>query len=293
MTRCAMLQSRLRLGRDRLVARFVDWPAPVLDQPWPWRGHVDQRRFQLVRIADEEQECALGLAMTLAALGWQPSEAQTILGQAEISRGWLWAELLGVTDGYLDRQPAVDEWAPRLVLGHMLVTERRYRQRVLWHVAEAQAGRPTTAEPPVGVLAPNELATELATGSLATLRSRLIAERTAALTELATLTVPDLNAPTSWVGYDCDIRFRLQRFAAHERQHTVHLAKTLRAIGWQPSEAQRLLAQAEITRGQLLALLVGLPDELLDRRPPDQGPTLADRLEGHIDQEERLAIEGS
>jgi hypothetical protein len=40
-----------------------------------------------------------------------------------------------------------------------------------------------------------------------------------------------------------------------------------------PSEVQLLLAQAAVTRGHLLALLVGLPDELA-RRVPATGPSV-------------------
>lgn len=279
-----MVRERLAAARAGLIAALSVIEDAELARPWPWRGGGADVRYGLLRIADHEQEQTVQIAQQLASLGWRQTEAQRILGLAEISRGWLLGELAGLRDDLLDREPAPGEWPLRTVLAHIIVTERRYRQRTAWHVAEARAGRATTAEPPAGVVEPLQAAAQYAGGSLEEILARLDLERSAVLAELAGLVAADLEAPTSWVGFAVDVRFRLHRFAAHEREHTVQVAKTLRGAGFVPSEAQRILAQAQVTRGHLLARLVGLPDELA-ARPAAGAGSVAEML-AHIGEAE-------
>lgn len=284
-----IVQARLAAVRAGLMAALSVIEDGALERPWPWRGGAADVRYGLLRIADHEQEQTVQIAQQLAALGWWQTEAQHILGLAEVSRGWLLGKLVGLPDGLLDRQPAPGEWPLRTVLAHIIVTERRYRQRTAWHVAEARAGRATTAEPPAGVVEPLQAAAQYADGSLEEILARLELERGAVLADLAGLASTDLEAPTSWAGFEVDVRFRLHRFAAHEREHTVQVAKTLRGAGFVPSEAQRILARAQVTRGQLLAGLVGLPDELAAR--PAAGTRSVAEMLAHIVEAEANQIE--
>jgi uncharacterized damage-inducible protein DinB len=256
-----------------------------MERPWPWRGRTDEVRYALLRVADDEEEATIRVAETLASLGWRQPEPSRILGLAEISRSGLLGELVGVPDDLLDQEPAPGEWPLRRVLAHIIVTERRYYQRTAWDIAEARAGRPTPGEPPPGVVEPLSEAAMYERGTVYDLVERLETAREETLAVLADCAEADLTAPTTWAGYIIDVRFRLHRFAAHERQHTVQVAKTLRGIGFAPTEAQRLLAQAQATRGALLAQLTGLPDDLLDRRPASDRPSVADLLNGLIESE--------
>ena len=289
---------RLKLGSTRahVIEGLAGLDDSALERPWTWpwtqRGRADQLRFALLRLADDEQEATIRIVETLTALGWRQPEPQRILGLAEISRGWLLGELVGVPDDLLDRPPAPGEWPLRRVLAHTIAAERRYYQRSAWEIAEARAGRPTGGEPPADLVEPvSEAATATyERGTVADLVGRLATTREEALTALADCAGSDLATPSVWAGYTVDIRFRLHRFAAHERQHTVQAAKTLRGVGFAPTEAQRLLAQAQMTRGQLLARLVGLPDDLLDRAPAPTAPSVAAILAGLVESErERVA----
>ena len=52
----------------------------------------------------------------------------------------------------------------------------------------------------------------------------------------------DLDAPSEfWEGYDLDLRFRLLRFDAHLREHTIQVDKTLLGIDRTPNEPARLV----------------------------------------------------
>ena len=94
----------------------------------------------------------------------------------------------------------------------------------------------------------------------------------------AAFSADELAAPTTWAGLQVDVRFMLHRRATHERQHTVQVYKTLRAIGCQQSEAEMLLAQAEIARGALEAMVLGIPDQFVDRRPGRGLPSIEQLL---------------
>ncbi|MEE8465675.1 MAG: DinB family protein [Dehalococcoidia bacterium] len=76
-----------------------------------------------------------------------------------------------------------------------------------------------------------------------------------------TTPAPGTQTPTATV------RFLFYRLIAHEAEHTVHLVKTLDALGISQSEAQLILRELQGSRGRLEGLLVGLSDEDIDRAP--------------------------
>jgi hypothetical protein len=53
------------------------------------------------------------------------------------------------------------------------------------------------------------------------------------------------------------VRFRLHRFDAHMRQHTIQMDKTRQALGLEPNEAQRLLRLIYAALAEVQALLLG------------------------------------
>jgi hypothetical protein len=95
----------------------------------------------------------------------------------------------------------------------------------------------------------------------------------------------ELSAATGWAGQEVEVRYMLYRRAMHERQHMAQVAKTLRAIGCQPSEAAMLLAEAEIARGALEGMLLGLPDDLVTRAPGQGLPSIAQLLGDAVKEE--------
>jgi hypothetical protein len=268
-------RQRLAESRSRLVAAMAGLPDPALTRPWRWRDRDDEVRYALLRAADDDQEALVAVHEVLADRAWRQPEPARLLALAEISRGALLGALVGVTDAQLDPAPARDEWPLREVLAHIVLTERRYYQRTAWHVEAARAGHGATGEPPTGIVEPMSEVGLYARGGVTDFEERLATAREEALAVLADVQPVDLNAPAGWAGYTVDVRFRLHRFAAHEREHTGQVQATLRAIGFVPSEAQRVLATAQVTRGHLLAALVGLPDDLLDATSSSQGASVA------------------
>ena len=104
--------------------------------------------------------------------------------------------------------------------------------------------------------------------------------RAQTLTELNDLTEADFALEIDMTRWD-DARRILLRFGDHMREHTTHLTGTRAKLDRQPSMPQRILAQAEVAWGELLAATVGLTDDDLALIPPDAGWSIAQILD-HI-----------
>ena len=97
-----------------------------------------------------------------------------------------------------------------------------------------------------------------------------------------------LDAPTNWVSWDLDLRFRLHRFASHDREHAIQLQKARQALGLLQTETQLLLADAAVELESLVSVLMWLSDESLNHRPDDGSPTIADLVQEQIQEEAEL-----
>ncbi len=67
-----------------------------------------------------------------------------------------------------------------------------------------------------------------------------------------------------WGQREMPIRTMFYQLVAHDMEHTVHAAKTLRDIGKVSTEAQLILGLLQEAEGRLEALLVGLSDQDID-----------------------------
>ena len=90
-------------------------------------------------------------------------------------------------------------------------------------------------------------------GSLADLSARLDAVLDEWAIRFATLEEAALTAMAKWAGVPVDIDFRLGRWASHIAEHTVQLDKTLDWLGYQPSEAARIVRDLFTAWGRLEA----------------------------------------
>jgi len=250
-------------------------------------GHGDVRS-RLLRIATLMFQRRVELATTFAALGWQQTEAQRILGLAMESRGELRSIVLGVPDEYVDRAPAPEEWTVRQTLEHAHAVDRRYMLGIEYAVErvhspiELPLQRPTAGMPaPAG--------DGSLTGGLASILTQLHMTRDEVAARLSGIADADLGAPSMYGGHDVDVRFRLHVLAAHEREHTGQVARTLRALSFQQTEAQMILGQAEVARGSIEGMFIGIPDELLTQVPPGGLPSVHQILATAVGEEGDIA----
>tara|TARA_B110001454_G_C12447010_1_gene320390 strand:+ start:73 stop:483 length:411 start_codon:yes stop_codon:yes gene_type:complete len=66
------------------------------------------------------------------------------------------------------------------------------------------------------------------------------------------------------------VRSIFYRLVAHEIEHTIHLAKTLRSLGVHLSESEQILEELGESRGKLIGMLSTLTDEELDTKPSSE-----------------------
>lgn len=257
--------AEMRETRRRVFDELARLTEERLNDPAQWRGREMGVRFILLRYADHEEEHALQVRKTLDGFGWRQTEAQQILGAAQVTRGDLYGALVGLGDADMELSPP-GEWPLRLTLWHIAQTERSYTAATRWAAELYRAGREWE---------PNERPVRIAEeGDFATFLAHLDAERAALLSQLTDIDDAVMTAPTVWSEIRVDVRFRLMRIAHHEREHTAHILKWREQVGRQHTDAQRLLSYAWRARGVLESHLVGLPDDLLDREPANGDGTI-------------------
>jgi hypothetical protein len=107
----------------------------------------------------------------------------------------------------------------------------------------------------------------------AELLERMRQTRRRVLGDLSKVTSKQLEAPSKYKEMEVNVRFHFYHLLSHEIEHTVHLAQTLSAQGIKQTEAQLILARLQAARAELEGMLIGLPDDALDRVPgPGQWP---------------------
>lgn len=116
--------------------------------------------------------------------------------------------------------------------------------------------------------------------------NKLRASRAKTQAQLASVAEAQMTLPLPRRQTPADVRSLYYRLIAHEVEHTVHLIKTLDALGIRQTEAQLILRDLQETRGKLEGLLVGLSDADLDRQPEGEAWPLRRVLEHIIETEE-------
>lgn len=226
------------------MARLAALPDTRCSEPWVWPGHTGwplQVRDALYRSLEEE-------LAAVAAQSPPAAESGRLVAVGQRAWGELRGLLVGTPDSALDgadgqaaTRPAPGDWTLRQVLGHVLLTERRYREQVEY------ALRRTESDPvrinPGASLSPAEQE-----GGVRDWIARLGTEREAAAA-LARTSTEQLLRPTVWAGYDVNVRFRLLRFAGHLVEHTVQSEKLLADLGSTIGEAHMVVRRISAARG--------------------------------------------
>jgi len=224
-------------GFVQLLGRLAVYSDAEMAQPWEWPGHTGaplQVRDCHWRIVESEQAW-------LATVPAADREAAAIMELAQIAFGDLRGLLAGQREEVLDAKPG-EEWSLGELLGHVLITERRYAWQVRYAVNRDET-QPTYATPPVEVTAAET------SSSLRAWLEILEAERAAGDAFCGGLDGPALARPTVWADYPVDVRFRLHRFGGHLAEHTIQAEKLLRAVDRCPAEARQVVRLLSRLRG--------------------------------------------
>jgi uncharacterized protein YfiM (DUF2279 family) len=249
----------LRAQRRATVRALSVLDDARLTERVPGIGRSSDVRATLLALAEDDDRNCAALVALLEAAPAASGAGQRISAALGRTRGYLRAVLVGVSDDRLDEQPAADEWSVRQALQHVRNNESRFVVDARYAVERLGSAQPPPLERADPDRGPGTLGPPLPGGIDDVLA--VLEETRDQITGLAaTLSADELSAATTWAGQTVDLRFMLQRRATHERQHTVQVEKTLRAIGVHQNETQMLLAQAEIARGALEGALLGAPD---------------------------------
>jgi hypothetical protein len=198
------------------------------------------------------------------------SAAQRALAQYHQAYGDLEAVLLGANDELLDRSPAEGDWSPRKTIRHMMNTELAFWAVCRSALRGAQAGQRMAAG--VGEQEILAFAFEVVGGRERFLETIETAPALRALLdyyrdlhlrildELAAIADEELVLPSRfWESESLPLQFRLHRFDAHLRQHTIQVEKILFVLRGAPTEAQRLLRLVYGALAEAEAKLIGAP----------------------------------
>ncbi len=277
----------LRDARAETVRRVAAMDPARLASPSPWRGVPLPLGHQLGWLAEGDETRRVAIEHSDGWLAQPPSYAQRALVIGSESFGRLLGTFAGVTEELSERQPAPGEWGLREALAHVIAVTKRYLIGVEYAVARRQRGNEGPLRPPADALPPSSGETERH-GTLADLLGRLVATRDEVVRRVGTVADADLDAPGDWVSLPIDVRFRIHRIAAHDREHTAHLRKLHQQLGWQQNEPQLLLGEAQAARAAFETVLRYAPAAMLDRPGVPGGTTIADLVREALDDEAQL-----
>jgi hypothetical protein len=230
----------LRAALDDLAAV----PDSALELPWLWRGSDVDVRYGFYRQYEAISEVGARVRPLLARAASVEPPARPMLGAATAARWDLHGLLTGLSDDDLDRDPGGGEWTIRQTLGHTVGGQRAYGWfTAWWHSRHDAFAGDLPARVPDEVAEASGLPSDddEGVGTLAEIRTRLddITDLSAGV--FAGVDEEDLAARARWSGYAVDVRFRLNRWASHMREHTIQVDKTLVMLGRPTSEVERLL----------------------------------------------------
>lgn len=228
---------------ERLVRVSVALSDQDLERPYAWEAYdEDGLRFALLTAHHLLRDAhARAAAMRLGA-GQPFTEAQRILAQFHEAYRDLTGALAGVREDELDRVPPAAQWPIRKVLEHLLGAEMGFLTAIDLALEAVRSGRPSIADE--AAFRARRRPAEDPRGSRSDALNALFRSHVTILGALSRVSDPELDTPSwFWEETGYPIRFRMHRFEAHLRQHTIQIDKTLAALGHPPTEAERLVRQ--------------------------------------------------
>jgi DinB superfamily len=230
---------------SRLAASLADGP----EEGVPWHGYVDDAKsvslflnLQLNRLTSE-----------LRALQ-PPVRSAEICGQHHRAFRDLTGALAGIGEDDFEKSPSEGEWPLRTVIRHITGAELGFSLLIDWAVKRQAGGGDLSITMPQEEMAPHYEAFP-ETGTCDEMMDRYESLHRRVIDALLRLSSEQLEALNVWwEDYEIPVWFRMHRFDAHLREHTIQVDKTLAAIGRSPTEAERLarllhqsLADLEVT----------------------------------------------
>jgi len=270
----ALVSSTLAISVERLAhaialldERALETAVPeISDQDTPWNSYTDYPREIIFAAYQDLRELAIHIANERATTT-PVTLAQHILGQHQLAYRDLTGALVGIRDDELDIVPAEGEWPLRTVIEHMLraefgfslVIESALEQRGMAELKPAQFGAEEAMVRSQGMIQ--------FSGDIASIRASFAEVHGHIQRSFSDLPDVDLDLPTLWWEERITpLRFRLQRFDAHLREHTIQIDKTILGISHTVTEGERLALLLHGALGECEAAALGAPNAASDRQ---------------------------
>ncbi len=256
------MDTQLVAASESLAQVLLAAPDETLNRTWVW-GEYDGEGVRFASLV------AYGYLRELAALlGTERTPAtiaQRILAQFHAAYRDLQVLLLDIDNDFAEKPPAEGEWSIREIVSHIVEADAIFYATVVanlgLHRAGAWNGEPISNDAYEQLLGPEAETLAILAGPLSGLMSYHATIHARVLQELANITDAETLLPVRfWETQIYQLRFRLQRFDAHNRQHTIQIEKTLNALGKPPTEGSRLARILYAALAEAESQLIGAPD---------------------------------
>jgi uncharacterized damage-inducible protein DinB len=239
-------------------------PDADLERDWAWGSYKSEGiRFAYFRAYEDLRDLAVQIGHQRAISGEPWLDAQRILAQYHAAYRDLEAVLLGVESQYYEIPPAEGEWPVRRVLAHVVGADMGFYVAIKFALDRYQQG----ADPLIEIedetwleiigLEDDEVDAKMAE-ALPGLQSYHEELHQRIMTDFSGIADYELEKSSRyWEDEMYSLRFRLHRFDAHMRQHTIQMEKTLQVLGHVPGESEKLLRLIFAALAQVEGALIG------------------------------------
>jgi len=235
-------------------------PDTVLEhENWHWRAY-EGVRYAFLQTYLELRTLAVTTAVRRTADGPAITPAQRILAQYQIAYRALLGVFSGVENEELDRTPANGEWPLRRVLGHIIDVEKAFYMQIHYALDQQRhADDRSLKKMSEAAEAQYHLQRgESDHGTMEEILARYEEFHKQILDHFTNICEEDLHALSLWWENEkMEIRFRLHRFDAHLREHTIQVEKVLVGIGHPSTEIARLIQMIYEALGEVEGALIG------------------------------------
>lgn len=242
-----MSKSPLYLAIQNFTELTKDLNEADLARNWAWEDYDEGLRVAFFRTYEELRELTASLATQRAEANNSPSKAHIMLGQYHQAYRDLQAVLLGIDTEEFEQAPAKDEWSLRSILGHVLHADLFFFAHLKWGLERHRSQEERPVKIPDGQFEKysgswDNIEKMTDTASFVEIVDYYETHHQRVLDDFLEITNEEIKLPSAlWESTDYPIHFRLIRFDAHLRQHTIQVEKTRQAISGPPSETLRLL----------------------------------------------------
>ncbi len=240
-----MIQQYLMKSVEDFVTLTQDCDQVDLEREWTWGDYSEGVRFSFFRVYEELRTLAARLGTLRAASGNPMTISQHILAQHHASFRDLKALFLGVSDEAGVTSPAEGEWSLREVLVHIIAAERTFfaiNLDALKYVRTRGGTPPEMTDDSWDTFWSGDDFQNMKDGApVSTLMAYYENLHSRVIKDFSGIRDSELDIPVIfWESKALPLEFRLHRFDAHLRQHTIQAEKTVLAVMGVPSEAKQL-----------------------------------------------------